>query len=75
MLGCLTPAYYQVRCGTKTWSDVVIKSLMKCHITNSMNGIEDEFLFDPDIGSNDKMSDTFPSDNKSNEDFVGFKPN
>lgn len=48
---------------------------MKCHITNSMNGIEDEFLFDPDIGSNDKMSDTFPSDNKSNEDFVGFKPN
>lgn len=59
----------------KTWSDVVIKSFMKCHITNSMDGIEDEFHLDPDIGSNDKMSDTFQSDNESNEDFVGFEPN
>lgn len=40
-----------------------------------MDGIEDEFHLDPDIGSNDKMSDTFQSDNESNEDFVGFEPN
>lgn len=45
----------------KIRSDVVIKSLMKCGISNTMEGTGDDILFDQNTGSNDKMSNFFTS--------------
>lgn len=40
-----------------------------------MNGTEEDIFFYHNIGSNDKMSDSFITDSGSNEDFVGLEPN
>lgn len=42
-------------------SDTLIKSFKTCGISMAMNGTEDNILFDQNTGSNDKMSNSFPS--------------
>lgn len=43
----------------KIKNNIVIKS--KCSISNTMDGTEDDDLFDQDIESNDDIFDSFPS--------------
>lgn len=40
-----------------------------------MDGTEDDILFDPNIVSDDEMSDSFPSDSESNADNILFDCN
>lgn len=37
-----------------------------------MDEIQEDMLFDCNVGSNDKMSHPFLGDSESNEDFIGF---
>lgn len=60
-------------------NDTVIESFKKCGSSNTIDGTEGGFHFDHNIGCNDEMSDSFPSDSESNMYdsvyFVGFNLN
>lgn len=53
----------------------MITSFKKCGISNTMDMTGDEILFDPNIGANDGMFDSFPNDSENKESFVDFETN
>lgn len=48
-------------------------SLKKCGVSNTIYGTGAYIYFDHYIGSSDEITDSFPSDCESNEDFLDFE--